>query len=74
MDQAVRYCVNRLACRLEDALAMASTNPASLLGLEHELGRIRPGHLANLVHLSDGLTVEKTWIEGNAELTPHSAI
>jgi N-acetylglucosamine-6-phosphate deacetylase len=74
MDQAVRYCVNRLACRLADVLAMASTNPAALLALDHKLGLIRPGHLASLVHLSDGLKVEKTWIEGNAELAPHSAI
>lgn len=64
MDQAVRYCVNRLDYRLEDVLAMASTNPATLLGLAHELGLIRVGHLASLVHLSDDLQVKKTWVEG----------
>jgi N-acetylglucosamine-6-phosphate deacetylase len=64
MDQAVRYCVNRLDYRLEDVLAMASTNPATLLGLAHELGLIRVGYLASLVHLSDDLQVKKTWVEG----------
>jgi N-acetylglucosamine-6-phosphate deacetylase len=64
MDQAVRYCVNRLECRIEDALAMASTNPASLLGLGHELGEILPGYIASLVHLSDDLEIARTWIEG----------
>jgi N-acetylglucosamine-6-phosphate deacetylase len=43
---------------------MASTNPATLLGLAHELGLIRVGHLASLVHLSDDLQVKKTWVEG----------
>jgi N-acetylglucosamine-6-phosphate deacetylase len=64
MDQAVRHCVMRLGLPLENVLAMASTNPAMLLGLEHELGEILPGHLANLVHLSDDLEVKGTWIEG----------
>jgi N-acetylglucosamine-6-phosphate deacetylase len=64
MDQAVRYCVNQLSLPLENVLAMASTNPATLLGLGHEQGEILPGHLANLVHLSDDLEVKRTWLEG----------
>lgn len=64
MDQAVRYCVTRLDLPLENVLAMTSTNPAMLLGLEHEVGEILPGRLANLVHLSDDLEVRGTWVEG----------
>ena len=64
MDEAVRYCVNRLGLPLAQVLAMASTNPATLLGLEQELGDILPGHIASLVHLSDDLQVKRTWIEG----------
>ncbi len=64
MDEAVRYCVGRLDVNLEDALRMASLNPASFLKRDHDLGRIRPGYLANLVHLDDALHVLATWIEG----------
>jgi N-acetylglucosamine-6-phosphate deacetylase len=64
MDEAVRYCTQRLGVPLEDALRMASLNPAALLKRDHELGRIAPGYLASLVHLSDDLQVLQTWIDG----------
>lgn len=64
MDEAVRYCTQRLGVCLEDALRMASLNPAALLKRDHELGRIAPGHLASLAHLSDDLQVLQTWIDG----------
>ena len=64
MDEAVRYCVKRLGVALEDALRMASLNPAAFLRRDHELGRIKPGYLASFVHLDDGLHVLETWIEG----------
>ena len=64
MDEAVRYCVERLSVTLEDALRMASLNPALFLRRDHDLGRIKPGYLASLIHLDDDLRVLKTWIEG----------
>ena len=64
MDEAVRYCVERLGVTLEDALRMASLNPASFLRRDHELGRIKPGYLASLVHLDNDLHVHNTWIDG----------
>lgn len=64
MDQAVRYCVNKLDVKLEDALRMASLNPATFMRCDHELGRIEIGYLASLVHLNDELGVFETWIEG----------
>jgi N-acetylglucosamine-6-phosphate deacetylase len=64
MDEAVRYCVERLGVTLEDALRMASLNPAAFLRRDHELGRIKPGYLASLVHLDDDLHVLETWIDG----------
>jgi N-acetylglucosamine-6-phosphate deacetylase len=60
----VRYCTQRLGVRLEDALRMASLNPAAFLKRDQELGRIAPGYLASLVHLSDDLHVLQTWIDG----------
>ena len=64
MDEAVRYAVERLGVTLEDALRMASLNPSSFLRRAHELGRIKPGYLASLVHLDDDLHVHNTWIDG----------
>jgi N-acetylglucosamine-6-phosphate deacetylase len=64
MDEAVRYCVEHLGVSLEDALRMASLNPASFLRRDHDLGRIQSGYLASLVHLSNDLQVLKTWIDG----------
>ncbi len=64
MDEAVRYCVQKLGVAVEEALRMASFNPACFLRRDHQLGRIRPGYLASMVHLDDDLHVAKTWING----------
>ena len=64
MDEAVRFCVEKLNVGLEDALRMASLNPAAFLRRDHELGRIKPGYLASLVHLDDDLHVLETWVDG----------
>jgi N-acetylglucosamine-6-phosphate deacetylase len=63
MDEAVRYCVNKLEMPLGTALQMASRNPARFLE-RSDLGRIAPGALASLVHLDDNLNVLQTWVEG----------
>ena len=64
MDVAVRNCVHRLGVPLADALRMASFNAAAVLRLDDRLGRLAPGYLASLVHLSEELEVLATWIEG----------
>ncbi|HEY9625897.1 MAG TPA: N-acetylglucosamine-6-phosphate deacetylase [Coleofasciculaceae cyanobacterium] len=48
MIEAIANCVNHLDLPLAEALRMASTYPAKLLGLEDELGKIAPGFVANL--------------------------
>ena len=64
MDEAVRFCVNRLGLPLEQVLPLASANSAQFLGLGDRLGHIKPGHLASLVLLDKDLNVQKTWVEG----------
>jgi N-acetylglucosamine-6-phosphate deacetylase len=63
MATAVRNAVRLAGIPLEEALRMASTRPADVLG-EHERGRIAPGMHADLVLLDDALQVRATWIGG----------
>ena len=48
MDEAVRYCVERLGVRLEDALRMASLNPATFLRRDTSLAASNPAILRAL--------------------------
>jgi len=63
MATAVRNAVNLVGVPLEEALHMASTYPARVLG-DRERGRIAPGMRADLVLLDDALQVRATWIGG----------
>lgn len=63
---AVRYCVKKVGVELDEALRMASTYPASFLGLEHKLGRLLPNHCADLIVLDQNLELQDVWPAGNA--------
>ena len=65
MATAVRNAVQLVGVPLEEALRMASTRPADLLG-ERERGRIAPGMHADLVLLDETLRARATWIGGEA--------
>ncbi|MGT2513539.1 N-acetylglucosamine-6-phosphate deacetylase [Sphingomonas panni] len=64
MATAVRNTVE-LGVSFEDAVAMASANPAAFLRLSHRIGSIDVGHSADFVWLAADLTVRGTWIAGN---------
>jgi N-acetylglucosamine-6-phosphate deacetylase len=64
MIEAVRNAVALLEISLVDALVMASRTPAAFLGLESELGRIRPGYRADLVAFDPNFEIVDTWIGG----------
>jgi N-acetylglucosamine-6-phosphate deacetylase len=65
MASAVRNCVRMGDVPLERALAMASLHPAEFLGLGDRLGRIAPGHRADLVALDPPtIDVLATWVAG----------
>jgi N-acetylglucosamine-6-phosphate deacetylase len=67
MASAVRNTVRLAKVPLEDALRAASLTPAQFLGLENERGAIVPGARADLVALTDKLTVAATWVDGEIE-------
>jgi N-acetylglucosamine-6-phosphate deacetylase len=64
MDQAVRNIVRLGLAPLAQAVRMASTNPAEVLGLGRSLGRIAPGFTADLVALDARLEVAMTFVGG----------
>ena len=69
MATAVRNAIHFLDIRLEDALAMASLNPARFLGIASQRGGLAPGAAADMVALSPGLDLLGTWIAGEWQST-----
>lgn len=67
MDRAVRNAVNLLGLNIPQACRMASLNPASVLGLDDMIGKIKEGYSANMVLLDDTLEVKSTWVKGVRE-------
>ena len=63
---AVRGAVEMLGLSLEDAVRMASINPARFMGLDGQRGSLTVGKAADFVLLDDGLAVTATYIAGAA--------
>jgi N-acetylglucosamine-6-phosphate deacetylase len=49
-----------------EALRMASCYPAQALGMEDQLGYIRPGYKASFIELDDDLNLYRSWVDGQA--------
>jgi len=64
MNQAVRNAMRFGGLSLQDAVRLATVNPARLLGLSHRLGRIARGCDANLVLVDRDCRVWGTIVEG----------
>ncbi len=71
MIAAVRNIARFTGLERFEALRMASAYPAAALGLDGELGAIRPGHRARFIELDDALNVRRSWIDG--EVADHTA-
>jgi N-acetylglucosamine-6-phosphate deacetylase len=57
MIEAIAHCVQTVGIELSEALRMASLYPAQAIGVDHELGRLATGYLANAVVLDKQLAV-----------------
>jgi N-acetylglucosamine-6-phosphate deacetylase len=64
LNDAVRNCVQHCGIPLQEALAMASENPARLFGIDDKAGTVSPGKAASLLLLSDELTLQRVFVEG----------
>jgi len=66
MAEIIRNVVDWEVAGLADAVRMASTVPAGVLGLSKRKGRIAQGYDADLVALDGDLDVVMTWVAGRA--------
>jgi N-acetylglucosamine-6-phosphate deacetylase len=64
MISAVRNAARFAGLNPSEALRMASSYPAHALGLEDQLGYIRPGYRASFIEVDDDLRLFRTWIDG----------
>jgi N-acetylglucosamine-6-phosphate deacetylase len=67
MTQALQNAVAMMAVDVATASQMASSTPATFLGLSGTHGALSAGMRADIVHLSDALKPLSTWIAGEAE-------
>ncbi len=64
MDSAIQNMMDYTGCSLADAVTMASTTPARVVGIDKQKGRIVSGFDADLVVLDESLRVELTVVGG----------
>lgn len=64
MIEAVRNVVKHAGIALEEAIRMATLYPATAIGVDHQLGRIRSGMIANLAVFDRDFTVQNTIVNG----------
>lgn len=64
MDRAVRNMIELAGVPLIDAVRMATATPASVLGLAHEIGVLRPGARADVLVCDGDMHVERVLVGG----------
>ncbi|GAB4569017.1 MAG: N-acetylglucosamine-6-phosphate deacetylase [Anaerolineae bacterium] len=64
LNQNIMTLMRTVGVPFEDALTAATRTPAEALGVADRLGRLQPGHLADIVIMEDDGSVWQTWIGG----------
>ncbi len=64
MLSSIKFVHEIIGLPLECSLAMASSVPAKAVGVDQQLGLLKPGYVADFVVLSDRLDHIETWIGG----------
>ena len=65
MLKAVENCVKFADISLEEALKMASSYPATLIGKSDRIGKIKPGYKADIIVFTDDYQINKIFLNGN---------
>ena len=63
-DRLIRTMVDIAGCSVEDAVRMATINPARMMGVADRKGSIEPGKDADIVIWRGNVEVERTIIGG----------
>jgi N-acetylglucosamine-6-phosphate deacetylase len=66
MDFMVRHMHQEVGLDLPTAVRMASLTPATIIGLQDEIGSLAPGKRADLLFLDAELNVTKMFLDGGA--------
>ena len=64
LPQAIKTLIEQVGTPPEQALAMATSAPAKVIGAADSHGHLRPGMVANLVHLTADWQVAEVWHAG----------
>ena len=64
MDFMVRHMHQQVGLDLPTAVRMATLTPATIVGLENEIGSLAPGKRADLLFLDAGLNVRQVFVDG----------
>lgn len=67
MIEAVQNTVEHVGIALDEALRMATLYPAKAIGVDHKLGRIKQGMIANLTVFDRDFNVKATVVNGQYE-------
>ncbi|MGL4829311.1 MAG: N-acetylglucosamine-6-phosphate deacetylase [Vibrio sp.] len=67
MIEAVQNTVEHVGIALDEALRMATLYPAKAIGVDHKLGRIKKGMIANLTVFDRNFKVKATVVNGQYE-------
>ncbi|WP_256756887.1 N-acetylglucosamine-6-phosphate deacetylase [Cohnella sp. WQ 127256] len=64
MDGAVRNMMKHASVGIVDAFRMSATNPAVVIGMEHEIGSIEQGKWANIILVDEEIHVQAVILRG----------
>lgn len=64
LKDSVKNLVKWDLARIEDAVRMASLNPAKSVGIDDVCGRIAPGYAADFIVLNDEADLQATYLDG----------
>lgn len=64
LDRAIAVMVQKCGVSPGQALAMATSTPAAMIGMENTLGHLAPGRRADLVYLDPDWRLAKVWWGG----------
>lgn len=64
MNSAVAFMTKTVGVQFEEALRMASSYPAAVIGCAEKLGALKPGNRASFIQLNEDREVDLVWIDG----------